>query len=92
MNSKNSKEKTKKRERQRIEKIASTLLPEDPGKSIACKPTAWNQGGYDVFFVEIADRDASKIRLRFGQVTKAKTHSLKGGYMFSVIKFFEAAG
>ena len=92
LRSKNAKEKTKKTELQRIKMIASNLLPQDSGKSMACKPTAWNQGGYDVFFVEFAGSDVSKICLRFGQVTKAMSHSLKGGYMFSVIDFFEAAG
>ena len=92
LRSTNAKKKTKKTELERIKKIVSTLLPQTPGNSIVCKPTAWNQGGYDVFFVEFAGGDVTKICLRFGQVTKAMSHSLKAGYMFSVIEFFEEAG
>ena len=84
-----AKQETKKGERKRVRDIASKLVSKVTGNSIACRPTAWNQGGCDVFFVEFAG--GTTIQLRFMQVTRGQTHTLNAGYMFSVIEFFENA-
>ena len=76
----------------RVKKIAAKLMPPNVSSSIACKPTSWSQGGYDVFFVEKVQNKPMHIHLRFGQVTKGEKHSLKGGYLLDVTQFFETAG
>lgn len=59
-------------------------------QSVCCKPTNWNQGGYDAFFVEFAKKNT--INLRFCQITKAESHTLKGGFFETVIEFLRKAG
>ena len=87
LKSANAKQKTKIRER--VRDIASKLVSKVTGNSIACRPTAWNQQGYDVFYVEFAG--GTTIHLRFMQVTRGRTLILKAGYINSVIEFFENA-
>lgn len=60
------------------------------GETRVCKPSGWNQGGYDVIFVR-AESD-KKLALRFGQVTKSTSHSLKLRYFAEVVVFLSAAG
>ncbi|KAL3671880.1 hypothetical protein V7S43_002548 [Phytophthora oleae] len=44
-------------------------------------PRMWNQGGYDVVFVEIFDdAGAPTVRVRFVQVTRADEHSFKADF------------
>lgn len=79
----------------RIKSIAGSFVPDSKGKTIACKPVRWNQGGYDLFFVELAPHKAESARsidIRFVQVTKGVKHDLKAGYLYAVVKFFEEAG
>ena len=61
-----------------------------PGKGSVrtCKPKAWNQGGFDVVFVEVDSSDETKIQVRFGQVTKSPTHSLNLKYFAEFLQFF----
>ena len=70
--------------------IASKLVGTGEGYSIVCKPTTYNQGGYDAVFVEL-EMDKT-IHLRFAQIAKGKSHSLKGEYFYTVVHFFEEAG
>lgn len=87
--------KVKKRAVQNIKNIARDFVPKKVGESIAGKPNAWNQGGYDAFFVENAGTSEDHrphIHLRFGQVTKGISHDLKAHFMHSVVLFFEKAG
>jgi hypothetical protein len=53
------------------------------------KPFAWNQGGYDVVRVEMG-LDGT-LHLRFGQVTKSATHSLKLQYFREFTSFLSDA-
>ena len=82
--------KTKKQVQTKVERIVADLIPRTVGVSVACTPVLWNQGGYDVFFIEASNE--KHVRIRFGQITKGESHTFKGGYPFAVIKFFEAAG
>jgi hypothetical protein len=87
--------KTKRKAAAKIKSIAEKLVPAETGKAIACKPTTWNQGGYDVFFVELGNHSSSGktlIKLRFGQITKGQEHGYKAEYMYPVLGFFEEAG
>lgn len=65
------------------------MIPPE-GKTRVCKPSSWNQGGYDVIFVSA--RKGNELSLRFGQVTKSATHSLKLHYFAEVVGFFIHAG
>lgn len=92
-------QKTKKRAQnaalEQIKQIAVTMIPSKRNEAIACKPKTWNQGGYDVFFVEFKTRDTdgkTHINLRFMQITKGAGHDLKAEYLHSVILFFIQAG
>jgi len=67
------------------------LIPTTEDK-ITCKPTAWNQGGYDVVQIEKDNANTKSYHLRFGQVTKSKTHSLKLKYFREFAAFLEYAG
>jgi hypothetical protein len=53
------------------------------------KPLAWNQGGYDVVRIEMAieANGYAVLHLRFGQVTKSRTCSLKLHYFYEFTKF-----
>jgi hypothetical protein len=51
-----------------------------------CKPTKWNQGGYDGFHVS-ADDD-SKISIDFFQVTRGASHPLNLKYFAEVLNLF----
>jgi hypothetical protein len=82
--------KTRNQVQAKVNRTAADLLPSTKGVSVACMPVLWNQGGYDVFFIEASNE--KHVRIRFGQITKGESHSFKGGYPFAVIKFFETAG
>lgn len=86
--------KTKKALQEKVKRIAGDLIPSTRNVSVACSPVLWNQGGYDIFFVEAPNspEDQSHLRLKFGQITKGENHSFKGGFIFTVISFFEQAG
>lgn len=75
-----------------IKSIASKFVPKSKGTAIACKPVRWSQGGYDMFLVQLAPKGENCIDVRFAQVTKGKTHDLKAGFLYTVLKFFEKAG
>lgn len=90
LDSKTARTKTKKAEEKRISGIVSKLITKIRGNSIVCKPTTWNQGGYDAFFVECVGDGI--LSLRFVQVTKGVSHDLKAEYMYSATMFFERAG
>lgn len=85
---------------QKLHRIVQTLVPQKPGEAFVCKPSTWNQGGYDAFFVQFVggrtDTESEKVQghihLRFIQVTKGKTHELKLDYFISVIQCFNVAG
>ena len=62
------------------------------GMTSVYKPTKWNQGGYDVMFVTAGGSSGKGLALRFGQVTKSTTHSLKLTYFAEVVCFLSAAG
>ena len=66
-----------------------SLIP-DEGKTNVCKPTKWNQGGYDLIFVTAGS--GKKLALRLGQVTKSTSHSLKLKYFAEVVSFLKNAG
>ena len=66
-----------------------SLIP-DEGKTNVCKPTKWNQGGYDVIFVTAGS--GKKLSLRLGQVTKSTSHSLNLKYFAEVVSFLKNAG
>ena len=66
-----------------------SLIP-DEGKTNVCKPTKWNQGGYDAIFVTAGS--GKKLALRFGQLTKSTSHSLKLKYFAEVVSFLKNAG
>jgi hypothetical protein len=55
-----------------------------------CKPTKWNQGGYDCFDVS-TDSD-SKISIDFFQVTRGASHQLNLKYFVEVVNLFTLAG
>jgi hypothetical protein len=61
------------------------------GETGTCKPTSWHQGGYDVVFIEVNHEDAKHLVVRFGQVTKSDSHSLKLKYFANFLKFLKAA-
>lgn len=61
------------------------------GETRACKPTAWNQGGYDVVFITVSEHDEKRIVVRFGQVTKSDSHSLKLKFFAKFLEFLKAA-
>ena len=65
------------------------MVPET-GETNVCKPTKWNQGGYDVVFVTALSE--KNLALLFGQVTKSITHSLKLKYFAEVLSFLRNAG
>jgi hypothetical protein len=65
------------------------LIPQ-VNQTNVCKPTKWNQGGYDVVFVTAVS--ASNLALRFGQVAKSLTHSLKLKYFAEVVQHLQSAG
>ena len=83
-----------------IHRIVRNLVPKEPSEAIAGKPTAWNQGGYDAFFVQYVGGRAGEdpawvqghIHLRFVQVTKGNSHDLKLSYFNSVVVCFSLAG
>jgi hypothetical protein len=66
-----------------------SLIP-DEGETNVCKPTKWNQGGYDVIFATAGS--GKKLALRLGQVTKSTSHSLKLKYFAEVVSFLKNAG
>lgn len=74
--------------RQAVHDLISTGAGQDNAK--IGKPSAWNQGGYDVVRIEMDA--AANLHLRFGQVTKSVAHSLKLQYFFEFIKFLTGAG
>jgi len=45
-----------------IRKEAARLVPTTKGKMQTCKPSAWNQGGYDVVFIKASDENEKKPR------------------------------
>jgi hypothetical protein len=65
-----------------------------------CKSASWNQGGYDVVWIEKGadvptegtSRVTASYHLFFGQVTKSTTHSLKLPYFSEFSGFIIAAG
>mmetsp|Transcript_31340 Transcript_31340/g.73538 ORF Transcript_31340/g.73538 Transcript_31340/m.73538 type:complete len:603 (-) Transcript_31340:170-1978(-) len=65
-----------------------------PGETQTCKPSAWNKGAYDVVFIKTSDVDGCEKNLivRFGQVTKSDTHSLKLKFYDFFLKFLVRAG
>jgi hypothetical protein len=67
------------------------LVPTTKDELVACKPAAWNQGGYDVVQIEKDDTKANSFHLRFGQVTKSKRHALKLKYFMEFAAFLEFA-
>ena len=67
------------------------LVPTTKNELVACKPAAWNQGGYDVVQIEKDDTKANSFHLRFGQVTKSKRHALKLKYFMEFAAFLEFA-
>lgn len=69
---------------------AATELVPETGKTNVCKPTMWNQGGYDVVFVTALSE--KNLALLFGQVTKSITHSLKLKYFAEAVTFLRNAG
>lgn len=60
------------------------------GETRAWKPLKWNQGGYDIVFVTAGPN--KELSLRFGQVTKSLTHSLKLQYFSEVVSSLVKAG
>jgi len=80
------------KKREKIKNIAKNFVSKKG--AIAAKPTRWNQGGYDVFFVQFVSGGESgvEIDIRFAQVTKGTKHGLKVGYLYSVLQFFREAG
>ena len=92
LKSTSARSKTKNKVRALVEKTILALLSLTQDTSVVAKPTVWNQGGYDVFFVERVAEQTKQIRLRFGQITKGKSHDLKGGFMYTVVQLFEEAG
>jgi hypothetical protein len=75
-------------------KVSEEMNKLVPGKdeTRTCKPTSWNQGGYDVVFIEVNREDANRLVVRFGQVTKSDSHSLKLKYFDNFLEFLKAAG
>lgn len=70
----------------------SMLLP--VGETRARKPSKWYQGGYcryDIIFVKVIGANEEAI-LRFGQVAKSLTHSLKLQHFAQVVYALVAAG
>lgn len=67
------------------------LVPTTKDELVACRPTAWNQGGYDVVQIEKDDTKANSFHLRFGQVTKSKRHALKLKYFMEFAAYLEFA-
>lgn len=63
------------------------LIP-DNGLVRTCKPKAWNQGGFDVVFIEVEPDGENRIHVRFGQVTKSDSHSLNLKYFAEFLRFF----
>jgi hypothetical protein len=57
-----------------------------------CKPTKWNQGGYDGFDVSAKDISADNISIDFFQVTRGASHQLNLKYFVEVVKLFIDAG
>jgi hypothetical protein len=84
------KQQTRTQIEQHVSDIASKMVTTSPGHLVVGKPTAWNQGGYDAFFVEF--KESMVIHLRFAQITMGESHSLKGEYFEMVVGFFETAG
>lgn len=97
---KDKKMKVRKEAVQKLNRIVQNMVPGAVGAAYLCKPSAWNQGGYDAFFVQFAGSRTSAehvqvrghIHLRFIQVTKGKSHDLKLDYYISVIQCFHVAG
>jgi hypothetical protein len=88
-------------EQEEYEKESSAAIAEEmkrlvpgQGKTQTCKPSAWNQGGYDVVFIKTSDVDGCEknLAVRFGQVTKSDTHSLKLKFFAFFLKFLVRAG
>lgn len=68
-----------------------------PGKdeTRTCKPTSWNQGGYDLVLIEGNGENEKKkkhVVVRFSQVTKSDSHSLKLKYFDHFLNFLIEAG
>ena len=76
-------------------RIMAKLTPAE-GEIRTCKPSSWNQGGFDVVFVETqaptVDNTQIRLIIRFGQVAKSNTHSLKPKYFSNFIDFVKVAG
>lgn len=62
------------------------------GETRTCKPSAWNQGGYDVVFITVSEEDERNLIVRFGQVTKSDSHSLKLKFYHFFLNFLVMAG
>jgi hypothetical protein len=80
-----------------LEKVAEDKLKKDiKGKLLGmvnkrCKPTKWNQGGYDGFDVS-AGAITNEISIDFFQVTRGASHPLNLKYFVEVVQLFIDAG
>jgi hypothetical protein len=83
-----------------LKRYLTKFIPDNNSIAV-CKPTKWNQGGYDVVRIKKTlpsgggtDEGTDKIRidLVFGQVTKSSTHSLKLRFFERLASFFFEAG
>lgn len=59
-------------------------------KNKMCKPTKWNQGGYDGFYVSI--NPGGTYMIQFFQVTRGASHKLNLRYFVEVVQLFLDAG
>ena len=75
-------------------KVSEEMNKLVPGKdeTRTFKPTSWNQGGYDVVFIEVNRDDPNHVVIRFGQVTKSDSHSLKLKYFDNFLALLIAVG
>eukprot|EP00978_Attheya_sp_CCMP212_P049098 scaffold616115_cov94-Attheya_sp.AAC.1 len=62
------------------------LMPSLEGDTTMCKPSSWNQCGYDV--VRIVKVGPFSYDLMFGQVMKSAIHSLKMKFFKEFVDFF----
>ena len=65
-------------------------LPKLADKNM-CKPTKWNQGGYDGFNIYAKD-GSDGFTINFFQVTRGTSHALNLKYFVEVVQLFIYAG
>ena len=53
-----------------------------------CKPTKWNQGGYDGFYVSVDPENEKDLIIWFFQVTRGASHKLNLKYFVEVVQLF----